>query len=118
MSIGRSIENHRDAQHPSIAKINRILKLTGLRQLGSIRCKHIARWQDLSQIKARLLWLAENVLSQIKTQQPTSRTSAAAYELMERHCKENKRKCMEGLFVRFAGKPKKISVGHFYNWLV
>ena len=35
---------------------------------GSIRCKHIAREQHLSQIKSRLLfWLVENVFSPIKT---------------------------------------------------
>ena len=54
--------------------------------LGSIRCKHIVRWQHLSQIKAILLWLDENVFSPIKTQQATSRTSAATYKLMEPHC--------------------------------
>ena len=48
-------------------------------QLGSIRCKHIVRWQHLSRIKARLLWLVENVFSPIKTQQATSGTSAATY---------------------------------------
>ena len=52
---------------------------------GSIRCKHIAREQHLSQIKARLLWLDENVFSPIKTQQATSGTSAATYKLMEPH---------------------------------
>ena len=52
-------------------------------QWGSIRCKHVVRGQHLSQIKARLLWLVENVLSPIKTQQPKSGTSAATYRLME-----------------------------------
>ena len=51
-------------------------------QLGSIRCKPIVRWQHLSRIKARLLWLAENVISPIKTQQATSGTSAATYKVM------------------------------------
>ena len=50
---------------------------------GSIRGKHIVRGQHLSQIKARLLWLVENVISQIKTQQAISRTSAATDKLME-----------------------------------
>ena len=53
---------------------------------GSIRCKHIAREQHLSQIKARLLRLVENVFSPIKMQQATSGTNAATYTLMEPHC--------------------------------
>ena len=57
-----------------------------LLQSGFIRCKHIVRWQHLSRIKARLLWLVENVFSPIKMQQATSGTSAATYELMEPHC--------------------------------
>ena len=48
---------------------------------GSIRCKHVARWQHLSLIKARLLWLVENVFSPIKM--PSSGTSAVTYKLME-----------------------------------
>ena len=52
-------------------------------QLGSIRCKHIVRWQCLSQIKARLLWLVENAFSPTKTQQAISGTSAATYKLKE-----------------------------------
>ena len=53
--------------------------------LGSIKCKHIVRWQHLSRIKARLYWLVENDFFPIKTQQATSGTSAATYELMEPH---------------------------------
>ena len=56
-----------------------------MHKLGSIRCKHVVRWQHLSRIKAKLLWLFENVLSPIKKQQATSRTSAATYKLMEPH---------------------------------
>ena len=45
-------------------------------QLGSVRCKHIEWWQHFSPTKTRLLRLARNVLSPIKTQQavrpPTS----------------------------------------------
>ena len=52
-------------------------------ELGSIICKQIIRWQHLFRIKARLLWLAENVISPIKTQQATSGTSAATYKVME-----------------------------------
>ena len=52
---------------------------------GRIGCKYIARWQHLSQIKAGLLWLVENVFSTIKTQQATSGTNAATYKLMEPH---------------------------------
>ena len=54
-------------------------------KLGSITCKNIVRGQHLSPIKARLLWLVENVFSPIKMQQATSGTSAATYELMEPH---------------------------------
>ena len=63
-------------------------------QLGSIRCKQIVRWQHLSQIKARLLWLVENVFSPIKTQQATSGTSAATNKLMEPHW-SNRDHCSE-----------------------
>ena len=34
--------------------------------LGSIRCKHIVRWDHLSQVKARLFWLVVNVFFQRK----------------------------------------------------
>ena len=54
--------------------------LVGSCQWVSIRCKHVARWQ---QIKARLFWLAENVVLPMKTQQAISGTSAATYKLME-----------------------------------
>ena len=54
-------------------------------QWGSIRCKHVARWQHLSQIKARLFWLVENVFFPMKTQQAISGTSAATCQLMEPH---------------------------------
>ena len=50
---------------------------------GSIRCKHIVRWQHLSQIKARLFWLVENIFFQLKTLLAKSGTSAATYDLME-----------------------------------
>ena len=53
------------------------------KQLGSIRCKHIIiRWQHLSQVKARFLWLLENIFSSIKTQRAKSGTSAT-FKLME-----------------------------------
>ena len=58
-------------------------------QLGAIRCKQIIRWQHLSRIKARLLWLAENAISPIKTHQAASGTSAATYKLMEPHWQIN-----------------------------
>ena len=45
--------------------------------------EEVVRCQHLSQIKARLLCLAENVISPIKTRQATSGTSAAAYKLMD-----------------------------------
>ena len=48
------------------------LKILFWKNWGSIRWKHVVRGQNLSQIKARLLWQVENVLSLIKTQQPTS----------------------------------------------
>ena len=67
--------------NPTIGKKSLFVK-----RLGSVRCKHIVRWQHLSQIKVMLLWLDENVFSLIKTQQATYRTSAAAYKLMEPHC--------------------------------
>ena len=57
-----------------------------LKQWGSIRCKLVFRWQHLSQIKARLLWLVENVFFLMKTQQAISGTSAATCQLMEPHC--------------------------------
>ena len=38
------------------------------------QCKHIVRWQHLSQIKARLFWLIENVFFLIKTQQVCAAT--------------------------------------------
>ena len=75
-------------KHLLYSKINHIERhMIGLMliQLGSIRCKHIVRWQHLSQIKARLLWLVKNVFSTIKTQQATSGTCAATYKLMEPH---------------------------------
>ena len=56
------------------------------REWGSIRCKHIVRRQQLSQRKARLLWLVENAFSPIAVQQLTSGTSAATHKLMEPHC--------------------------------
>ena len=49
-------------------------------QLGSIQCKQIVKWQHLSRIKARLLWLVEIFFSPIKTQQATTGTSAATYK--------------------------------------
>ena len=52
-------------------------------KLGFIRCKDIVRWQHLTQIKAGLFWLVENVFSLIKTQQAKSRTSAVTDKLME-----------------------------------
>ena len=54
-------------------------------KLGSIRCKHIVRWQYLSQIKARLFGLVENIFFQLKMLQAKSGTSAATYDLMEPH---------------------------------
>ena len=45
----------------------------------------MVRGQHLSQIKARLLWLAENVISPIKTQHATTGTSAATYKVLEPH---------------------------------
>ena len=59
------------------------LNILALIELGSIRRKHIIRWQHLSRIKARLLWRVEKVFFPIKTQQGTSVTSAATFELME-----------------------------------
>ena len=56
---------------------------TNFFQLGSIRCKHVVRWQHLSWINARLLWLVEDVISPIKMQQATSLSSAATYKLMK-----------------------------------
>ena len=89
----RSIRSARGTWQPTSAKlpgcIAAWLGWTGSwtwvnsREWGSIRCKHVVRGQHLSQIKARLLWLVENVLSPIKTQQPKSGTSAATYRLME-----------------------------------
>ena len=54
-------------------------------QWGSIRCKRVIRWQHLSQIKARLFWIVENVFFLMKTQQAISGTSAATCKLMESH---------------------------------
>ena len=54
-------------------------------ECGSIRCKHIVRWQHLSQMKARLLWLVKKNFFQLKTLQAKSRISAATYDLMETH---------------------------------
>ena len=54
-------------------------------QWGSIRCKRVIRWQHLSQIKARLFWIVENVFFLMKTQQAISETSAATCKLMEPH---------------------------------
>ena len=51
-------------------------------KLGSISCQQISRWQHLSPIKVRLLWLAKNVISPIKMQLATS---AAIYKVMEPH---------------------------------
>ena len=42
-------------------------------------------WQHLSQIKARLFWIVENVFFLMKTQQALSGTSAATCKLMEPH---------------------------------
>ena len=36
--------------------------------LGSIRCKHVDRWEHLSKIKARLFWPVENIFSLTKAQ--------------------------------------------------
>ena len=55
------------------------------KKLGSISCKHIVRWQHLSQIKAWSFWLVEIVFFHIKTQQTISGTSAATYKLTELH---------------------------------
>ena len=57
--------------------------VSGNFELGFIRCKHVIRWQHLSWIKDGLLWLAENVISQIKMQKATSVTSAATCKLIE-----------------------------------
>ena len=54
-------------------------------QWGSIKCKHIVRWQHLSQIKARLFWLVENVFFQMKTILAIAETSSENYKLMEPH---------------------------------
>ena len=75
---------------------------------GSIRCKHTVRWQHLSQIKARLFWLVENIFFQLKMLQAKTGTGTAPYDLMEPHCR-----CPDGWNIfkdaelaESAGKPQ------------
>ena len=68
---------------PSI--IDKFIRLNLSVEWDSIRSKHIVRWQHLSQIKAWLFWLVENIFFQLKTQQSKSGTCAATYKLMEHH---------------------------------
>ena len=62
-----------------------LVTIEDVKQRGSIRCKHVIRWQPLSRKKARLFWIVENVFFLMKTQQAISGTSAATCKLMEPH---------------------------------
>ena len=54
-----------------------------VKRLGSVRCKHIIRWQHVSQIKARSFWLVENIFFSMETKQAVTGTSAATYVLID-----------------------------------